>query len=49
MSNVLSMNELFDSKILENNFIIRFEFKDFKVRFEKRRKRAPFNLFKFDD
>ena len=48
MSNILSMNILFDLKVL-NNFIARFEFKDSKARFEKRRKRAFFNLFAFDN
>ena len=47
MSNT-SMNELFDLKVL-NIFVIRFEFKDSEARFKKRRKRAFFNLFAFDN
>ena len=47
MSNTL-INELFDLKIL-NVFVARSEFKDFKTRFEKRRKRALFDLFLFDN
>ena len=42
------MNELFDLKIL-NNSTARFEFRDFETRFKKRRKRAFFDLFAFDD
>ena len=47
MSNIL-MNKLFDSKIL-NIFITRFEFRDSEARFEKRRKRAFFDLFTFNN
>ena len=48
MSNASSMNELFNSKVLDNS-ATRFEFKDFKIQFEKRRKRTSFDLFVFDN
>ena len=47
ISNIL-INELFNSKIL-NDLIIKSEFKDFKARSKKRRKRIFFNLSAFDN
>ena len=43
------MNELFNSKVLKNNFTAKFEFRDFKARSEKHQKRAPFDSFKSDN
>ena len=47
MSNIL-MNELSDSKVLDI-FIAKSEIKDFETRSEKRRKRALFDLFAFNN